>query len=116
MNLNTFIQKYGSEIRMYKEYDNGVIMIKFDNPGKIMHLKKLVCEKLDMHVKMCNVGRAYWFEPNNWSHTHFSGIIPRVTHLNKQKVILINRSKKRNRIDQAYTYARKKWSHIHKYT
>lgn len=64
MNLNTFIQEYGQYVRYYKEYENNdVIMIKFNDPGKIMWLKGILREKLNLQVKMANVGRTYWFEP-----------------------------------------------------
>lgn len=66
MNLNEFINQYGQFVKSYKRYDNGVIRVTFDPKEKIMWLKGLFCEEMDMKVKNSSVSSGtYWFEPNN---------------------------------------------------
>jgi hypothetical protein len=63
MKLKQFLNEYGSYIQNHKEYDNGVIMLQFANPGKVMWLKGIVAEKMNMSVKASSVTtQTYWFE------------------------------------------------------
>lgn len=57
------IKQYGKHFRMTKLYDNGIIMLKFEDSSKIMWFKQLMLEKFGYMVKDCTVGRTYWFEP-----------------------------------------------------
>ena len=67
MSLNEFVNQYGKWIVNTKEYDNGIVRIKFKNPGKTMFLKQKFCEKYDYEVKTSSVLRnssTYWFKPS----------------------------------------------------
>lgn len=63
MNVKQFIENYGNEVTSYKKYTNGVLKVKFANKNKIMWLKRIICEKMDMKVKASSQFGIYWFEP-----------------------------------------------------